>query len=300
MRYRPFGISGKAVSAISLLLRESSALPTPLAWRTFIFAAMESGVNCFELAAGCDAVCAGLQGALQAVERRLLFLSWRICGDAGQPLTAEQVSHSVRSGLQRTGAAYFDLLTLDAVAFQTLAPDARQLLDDLRSAGLALQVGVAGDGPVLDVVIPDPIFEVAASPFSLTSGWDVRRRIKEAGSANMALIGYDVFPQALIKPPTRETQKATLFRRRAEPLAGAGTYAFLHETPGWTASELCLAYALTEPGFATIQVEATRAEVIERMGAVADRDMPTGVAAQIEMARFGGQADDLEQAQRRA
>lgn len=300
MRYRPFGVSGKAVSAISLLLRENPAVPTPLAWRTLIFSAMESGVNCFELSAGSEMIASAVHSALQAVERRLLFLSWRISVVEGRPLTAEQVSQSVRAGLQHTGAAYFDLLTLDAHAYAGLTPDAHKFLDELRTSGLALQIGASGGGDVMDAVIPDPTFEVAASPFSLISGWDVRRRIKEAGAANMALIALDIFPPSLIRPPKAEVQKATLFRRKAEPLAGMGTYAFLHETPGWSASEICLAYALTEPAFATIQVEARKPEVIERMGAVADRDMPTSVAAQIEMARFGSQDDGSQPAQKRA
>jgi len=298
MRYRPFGISGKAVSAISLLLKETAALPDALAWRTFIFSAMESGVNCFELMAGSEAMCAGLQAALSAVERRLLFISWRIHGEPGRPMTQEIISRSIRQGLQRTGASYFDLLMLDEVAFHALTPEAHQFLDDLRSGGLALQIGVAGGGDVIDAAIVDPTFEVATTPFNLTSGWDTRRRMKDASAANMALVACDVFPQALIKPQAAksgETHKAGLFRRRqAEPLAGAGSYAFLHETPGWSASEICLAYALTDPAFAAIQVEATRTEVVERMSAVADRDLPTGVAAQIEMARFSPETREAE------
>ena len=70
MRYRPFGISGKAVSAISLRLRETAALPTTADWRAFLYAAMESGVNCFDMQAGSQVMCAGMQAALQAVERR--------------------------------------------------------------------------------------------------------------------------------------------------------------------------------------------------------------------------------------
>jgi aryl-alcohol dehydrogenase-like predicted oxidoreductase len=302
MRYRPFGISGKAVSAISLLLKEGAVLPNALACRSFIFSALESGVNCFELVAGSEVMSSGLHAALGSVERRLLFLSLRIRGEAGRPTTHDQVLHSVRAGLQRSGASYFDLLMLDEAAFLGLTPETHKLLDDLRSSGLALQIGVSGGGDVIDAAIADPTFEVAAAPFNLTSGWDTRRRMKEAGAANMALVALDVFPQALIKPAASssgESHKAGLFRRRqAEPLAGAGSYAFLHETPGWAASEICLAYALTEPAFATIQVEVSRAEVVERMSAVADRDLPTGVAAQIEMARFSPEA--REQEKRRA
>ena len=39
MRYRPFGISGKAVSAVSLLLREAPNMTTPQAWWAMVFAA---------------------------------------------------------------------------------------------------------------------------------------------------------------------------------------------------------------------------------------------------------------------
>jgi hypothetical protein len=66
-----------------------------------------------------------------------------------------------------------------------------------------------------------------------------------------------------------------------------GGYAFLQDTTGWTTEDICLAYALTEPAFATVQVEAWRADAVERLALVCDKDLPTSVAAQIEMARFG-------------
>ena len=66
-----------------------------------------------------------------------------------------------------------------------------------------------------------------------------------------------------------------------------GGYGFLQDTAGWTNEDICLAYALTEPAFATVQVEAWRADAVERLAAVCDKDLPTSVAAQIEMARFG-------------
>ena len=302
MRYRPFGISGKAVSAISLRLRETAALPTTADWRAFLYAAMESGVNCFDMQAGSQVMCAGMQAALQAVERRLLFLSWRICGAPGKPLTAQAISQSVRAGLHFTHCAYFDLLMLDPQAFANLTADAVKFLDDLRSNGLALQIGVIGHGPVVDAAIKDPLFEVVGAPFNLTSGWEIRRRLKEAQAANMALIATDIFPLTLIKPPPPSSaiHRSLLFRRQTEPLAGTGTYAFLHETPAWSASEICLAFALTEPGFSTVQVEASRPEVVAKMSAVADRDLPTGVAAQIEMARFSAQAQEVEAAEQSA
>ena len=78
MRYRPFGASGKAVSAVSLLLRDAPNMSSPGAWRSLVISAMESGVNSFEATAGSDVLALGLGEALGAVERRLIFLGWRL------------------------------------------------------------------------------------------------------------------------------------------------------------------------------------------------------------------------------
>lgn len=295
MRYRPFGATGKAVSAVSLLLREAPNMATPQAWRALAFSAMESGVNSFELSAGSDVLSMGVGEALRAVERRLIFLSWRIRGDGHKPLTADTISASVRAGLQRTGAGYFDLLVLDEHAFATLEPSARTYLDDLRAGGLALQLGVSGDGPAIDTCIETAGFDVLITPFNLTSDWRARRRIRDASANDMVIVASDPFPAVLRNRPAAPIRTGLLGRRR-EPLEGAGTYAFLHETPGWTPEEICIAYALTEPSFASIQLEAFRAETIDRLAAVTDRDLPTGVAAQIEMARFGAEGDGRRRA----
>ena len=296
MRYRPFGATGKAVSALSLLLREAPNMTTPQAWRNVVFGAMENGVNCFELAAGIDVLSLGVGEALRAVERRLVFLGWRLRGDPRGELTAEAISHSVRNGLQKTGAGYFDTLMMDEAAYQTLTPEAHTYLSDLRAAGIARQLGVAGEGPVIDACIETAAFDVLATPFNLTSDWKARRRVREASAKDMVILAYDPFPAPLLRGGSAGGARTGLFGKPVDPLAGAGTYAFLHETSNWTAEELCLAYLFTEPTFATIQIQGFRPEAIARLAAVTDRDLPTGVAAQIEMARFSADGGDRRRA----
>jgi aryl-alcohol dehydrogenase-like predicted oxidoreductase len=295
MRYRPFGASGKAVSAVSLLLREAPNMTNPGAWRTLAFAAMENGVNCFEVAAGADVAALGIGEALRSVERRLIFLAWRLRGDRNGVLTPQAIATSVRDGLVKTGAGYFDLLMMDEAAFDTLAPGAIDYLASLRSAGHCLQLGVVGDGPAADASIASGGFDVLATPFSLISDYQARRRIRDASAANMTLVAYDPFPATMARAPSPQPVRRGLLAR-AEPLAGAGTYAFLHETSGWTPEEICLAYSLTEPAFATLQLEAFRPDLVERLAGVCDRDLPTGIAAQIEMARFGGDSAEKKRA----
>ena len=62
-----------------------------------------------------------------------------------------------------------------------LTPQARGYLADLKSSGVCLQIGVAGDGPAIEDCIGDPVFDVLTLPFTLTSDWQARRRIRDAG-----------------------------------------------------------------------------------------------------------------------
>ncbi|MFC3077187.1 hypothetical protein ACFODL_03685 [Phenylobacterium terrae] len=297
MRYRPFGASGKAVSAVSLVLTETTAAPTPQAWRGVLFGAMECGINCFELVSGSETLARGVSEALQAVDRGLLFLTWRIRGEAGGgALDAGALGQTVRQALALTSARYFDLVMFDEAALQSLTPDAEALLGDLKSAGLVVHSGIRGDGPATDEAVRRGGFDALASPFSLISDGRTRRRVKDAAEADMAVIAYDAIPAELCRPVQQQQKAAGLLRRAAEPLAGVGTYNFLHDTRGWLPEELCLGYALTEPAFATVQIDTLTPAAVERLAAVAERDLPTGVVAQIEMARFG--AREAAQAQR--
>ena len=83
--------------------------------------------------------------------------------------------------------------------------------------------------------------------------------------------------------------KPSLWRRRTDPLDDVGGYEFLHNTRGWSGEEICLGYALTEPSLATVQVITTKRDKLEALAAVVERDLPTGCAAQIEMARFSAE-----------
>lgn len=297
MRYRPFGATGKAISAVSLSLCETAAAPTSQAWRTVLFGAMECGVNGFDLAAGCEPMARGVGEALQAVDRNLLFLGWRVRGDGHQRLDAEGLGQAVHQALALTSASYFDLVTFDETAAAQLTPEAEALLADLKSAGLVLHTAIRGEGAAVDEAVRKGAFDALASPFSLVSDGRTRRRIKDAAEANMAVIAYDAIPAELCRPPQQQRKAAGLLRRTSDPLDGVGSYNFLHETRGWLAEELCLGYALTEPAFATVQIENLSAAAIERLAAVSERDLPTGVVAQIEMARFcPGDADQRRRA----
>ena len=75
MRYRPFGRSGNAVSAVTLNLGDATLARGKSGARDLLVSAMEHGVNTFHMECA-DPVLAELAGtALAAVDRRLVALA---------------------------------------------------------------------------------------------------------------------------------------------------------------------------------------------------------------------------------
>jgi aryl-alcohol dehydrogenase-like predicted oxidoreductase len=287
VRYRPFGPSASVVSAVSLTLADGSGRSRPSDWTGLIYAALESGINGFDVTGLEPAIMDGLAEALKAVERRLLFVSWRIgslttSDGKVRDFTPEGLTRQVCAILARTGLDYLDVALLDDPRSEELPQEALGALGDLKAAGAVRMTGVAGEDDAIDAYIYARAFDVLCTPFNLTSGWKDRHRLRQAVEHDMAVIGYRAYPAdfhqkvaALAKP-----------RTKTHALAGMGSYAFLDRTHGWDAEEICTAYALTEPALATVSVDPPSIARLEQLAQVADREMPPGLAAQIEMARF--------------
>ncbi len=290
MRFRSLGQSGKSVSAISLSLGDGTRLSAH-DWLKLIYSALECGINCFEVVGREPAIAEGLAQALSAVERRLVFVVWRL-GSTSAPgsrpvrdFSAAALAGAVQSALTRTGLGYLDAVVLDDPNDSELSPQALTALKAMRDAGHVRMLGVAGEDDAIDAYISTGAFDLLCTPFNLISGWKERLRLKSAMALDMAVFGYGYYPEAFHKAQAAAAPKTGILNR-ANPLAGVGTYRFLDKTKGWAAEEICLAHALTEPALATVQIVADRAERIEALASVPERDMPPGVSAQIEMARF--------------
>jgi len=294
MRFRPLGGSGMVVSAVSMSLADSAARSRPSDWMSIIYTALENGINAFEVVGRHPAIAEGLGMALQSIERRLVFVSWRI-GSAIAPSGAtirdfspDSMRNLTESAIARSGLGYLDAVVLDDPHSNELSPQALELLKTMREQGRTRMLGVAGEDDAIDAYISVGAFDLLCTPFSLTSGWKERLRLKAAVERDMGVMGYNYFPDAFHKgAPMTKPMRATA----QNPLVGMGTYAFLDNTSNWKSEELCLAYALTEPCLASVQIVADRADRLESLAAITERDLPPGVGAQIEMARFSPQAN---------
>lgn len=271
MRYRPFGaISGMALSVVTLQLEDRSRM-NARAWRELLEGAMATGVNSFILAGDSPALLDGLRDAMALVERRLLFLAWKAPA-------AGELHGPVRTMIQRLGCDQFDLLILSN---PLQLDDARALKIERYTRHLAL------DAEDPDMGLGENGVDCLITPYNLLSGWRDRRRLKDASARDMAVIAHDVCPQALTDPPKSLLNPKGWFKLGKKKVVERDNYGFLTQTHGWTAEGICLAFALTEPAVTTVRFTVESLEQIEALAEVPSRDLPTGVSAQIEMARFG-------------
>ena len=304
MRYRPFGPNGAAVSALTLSLGIDNIARGPTAACELIYAALETGINSYRLETA-DPVLAEIVGhALQHIDRKLVTISLALGRGDGRrgsdrDFSAEGMTASIDRALSVSRLGWIDMVLLEEPAEDELPQSSLNALKALRATNRVRLLGVSGDGEVMDAYVSTGAFDVLVTPFHLNSGWQVRSRVRAARDSDMAIFAYGYFPAEL----DTEKKAATLdqpvkkglfgFNRTAgrpkdDPLAGAGTFAFLHRTPNWSAEAICLAHGLTDPSISSILIQANDAERLNSLAMVPERDMPPGLAAQIEMARVAG------------
>jgi aryl-alcohol dehydrogenase-like predicted oxidoreductase len=307
MRYRPFGRSGAAVSAMSLGLTDA---PMRADHRIrLIYAALESGINTFDIQGRDPAVAQAVGEALATIERQMVFVSLRVGwsvdrnGVRFRDLSPDGVTGAIEAFLARTHLGRLDVAILDLQEGERLPSHVIPSLQSAKSAGRVKMLGVSG-GESADEHIGGA-FEVLVTPFNLQSGWIERNRLRRASQADMAIIGCNFHPVGLggSDPQARPSSSlgiGRLFRGGGGQERTPQAYEFLERAPGWTAEQICLGFALTEPSLASVQTMVRDPADIEALASITERELPAGVAAQIEMARISADQEKAALAKRRA
>ncbi|MDB5453352.1 MAG: hypothetical protein JWO33_1930 [Caulobacteraceae bacterium] len=291
MRYRPLGASGVAVSTLTFSALDNPAL-RPADWTALAYAALENGINSFEIVGRDPAVLDGLAEAFGSVSRRLLFVGVRLGTNAEgrRDFTGPSLAGTAQAAILRGSLDYLDFVMLDDPAGDELPPDGLKALKELKRDGQVNELGVRGRDEAIEAYILTEAFDLLSTPYNMQAGWRERHRMRMAQERDMAVIGYDYYPEALsdrtvelIAPP-----KSGWLRRAPPPgPPPVDPYAFLDETANWTGEEICLAYALTEPALASVEIRCTSAEQLAALAEVPDRDLPNGLGSRVEMAKFG-------------
>ena len=277
MRYRPFGTAGLTVSAVALAL---GARPESEAARVrLVYAALECGINGFELREPGAAKALG-QG-LQALERRMVMVWLRLSG--AHRLDGDAVVAAVEQPLLAGRFGRLDAVIVDDPT--RLTPEGWTALAAARQAGRIRALGVSGEGAV--EALPREEIEIYGARHHLGSDWADRNRMRAAVASGCTIIGHGHMPVLGAGPGEAAPRRGLFgFSRKPAGIERQDGYAFLGRTANWSAEQICLAYALTEPSLATIAVEASAPDDLEGLAAVPERELPTGLSAQIEMARF--------------
>lgn len=297
MRYRPFGASGSTVSTLTLSVGLDSLANGRKAAEEMIFSSLEAGINSYRLETA-DPVLAEVVGrALSNVERKLLNVSLMLgTGDgrrgSERDFSPQGMTSAIDRGLNVSGLKWFDTAILQQPAEDELSQPSLSALKALRATERVKFLGVAGDDEVMDAYVSTGAFDVLATPYHVNVDWRVQSRVRAAREQDMAILAYDYFPDSLNTPAKAADLagvKRGFFglgrRTRNNPLAGVGTFTFLHDTPNWSAEAICLAHAMTDPSICSVIIRSSDAERLNTLAAVPERDMPPGLSAQIEMAR---------------
>ena len=298
MRYRPFGASGAAISTLTLSLGVNSLARGVAIANDLIFSALEAGINSYRLETA-DPVLAEVVGqALSSVERKLLNVSLELGAGDGRrgserDFSAEGMTGAIDRCLHVSGLGWIDVAMLAEPGEDELPQSSLNALKALRASERVRYLGVSGSGEVMDAYVSTGAFDVLGTPFHVNVDWKVRSRVRAAREQDMAILASDYFPSELdtekktveISQPKKGLFGFGVPKRMDTPLAHAGTFAFLHRTPHWSAEEICLAHAMTDPAISSVLITARGAERLNALASVPERDMPPGLSAQIEMAR---------------
>ncbi len=281
MRYRPYTSAGLSSSAVTLSLRPG--LTTAEAYR-LVCTALECGINSFSFATDDVGAAEAIRQAVVLVGRRVLILMLRLDLD-GPPFERQ-----VRTALAASGATYLDAIMLDQPALGILSRAELAELEAIRDARLTTRLALAGDAPITDEYLPQIDFDVLAIRYNICSGWPERNLLKHAAQRGMTILGYGPHIDPAEPPPASPVIRGLARLIRRPQMASAEVYAFLDQTHGWTGPQITLAYALTEPGLASVIVEPDTPGALESLSQAVERELPAGVAAQIEIARFAATA----------
>lgn len=295
MRYRPLGVSGSAISNLTLSFGAASLARGRAAGLDLLYSALEAGINSYRLETA-DPVAAEVLGeALSHVDRKLVYVSVTLGAGAGEgpagtrDFSAEGMTAAIDRVLHFSGLGWIDMAVLHEPGESELAQSSLAALKALRKTGRIRLLGIAGGGSVMDAYVSTGAFDALLTPFDINADWSIRNRIRSAREQDMAVFAYDFYIDRRTREPEAPVFKKGLFglggAKRPADTPKKDAFGFLYRTHNWTAEAICLSYVLTDPSVSSVIVAPTDTDRLATLAAAPERDMPPGLAAQIEMAR---------------
>ena len=297
MKYRPIGATGAAVSSLCLSIGYDELTRGQAALKRLIIASLEAGINAYHFDIAHPSLLQAAGEALSHVERELLWVSLSLGGSKSDPdktlsFAPEHLTRTVEEGLHTSGLGWFDVAVLNDPAERELPLSSLNALKALRSSGHVRLLGIKGEAQVMDTYISTGAFDALYTPSSLNNDWPIRSRLREAQKRDMAVFIYDYDRD--VRPGQKAETQPTSGKKGLLGWMGLGatsaktdttSFDFLHTTPGWSAAELCLSLALTDPAVSSALISVKDTDDLTRLAQTVERHLPSRLAAQIEIAR---------------
>ena len=137
--------------------------------------------------------------AFTSVSRRLLFIGLRmgVNLEGRRDFSGASLTATTQAAITRGGLEYLDFVMLDDPAGDELPPDGLKALKEKKREGKVNQLGVRGRDEAIEAYILTEAFDLLSTPYNMQSGWRERHRMRMAQERDMAVIGYDYYPNSL-------------------------------------------------------------------------------------------------------
>ncbi|OYU68582.1 MAG: hypothetical protein CFE28_00345 [Alphaproteobacteria bacterium PA2] len=304
MRYRSYGIEGRAISSIAVQLDDPRGSGSRDLWRDRVRRSLAHGVNAFEVVTGSQALAEGLGDELALRDRAQTILSWRIRSAGRESISGLDIAEAVEQALDWTGLTFLDQLMLEWDVYRTLEPGAWDVLSGFARAGAFERLGIVGGEQAVDLCLTDRRFRAVKTFYDIVENPVLRRKVGEA--ARMDVV---VMARAFFGKPAEESVLGRTFMSelgdflsltpKVEQKKKTPVLDFLKTTPGWTPEEVTLSCLLADPSVATGVVETLDDRHIGSLAISTERDLPGAVTAQLEIARTAGARLDPRRSGRR-
>jgi len=209
----------------------------------------------------------------------------------------------LRWAIKDTGFDYLDFLTLDHPTQNRVPEDTMAFLMNLRRAKMLRRLCAIGEAIDFPELWQSADYHAIITSLNIDSDWAKRNAITQSLSLDINIFCENYFPEYLRNAHNHvKSQRVGGFLGmggKFDPLVNTGTYAFLHQTPDWTAEELCLAYVLAEPNVSSVWIAPENLAQLRSLADVPERELPSSVPAQIEMARFNNKSGAPIEAQQK-
>lgn len=264
-------------------------------------AALDAGVTHFDTAGFYAEAERRLGAALRNVPDTEVFVSTKIgTRNAGLKRVNDFSDHAIRAdveaSLRRLGRERLDLVYLHGPGPATIDPALRSL-ETLRTEGKIAHIGLCSAGQWLEAYCERPEIDVFMASYNIffRAHAPVLTRVKARGKSVVAisplaqaLYRTDFFAVRRPADLWRVARALTQDRTRIDPVRRA---ARVLEEPGWSPSELALAFVLNSP-FIDVAVSTTsRLDHLQSLAGAATRAMPDALYERLAHGAHGDAAN---------